>query len=134
MPRSFTNSGFANLATAFGVPRPTLNGQAIDDTYKQSSNNWALFTHNIFDITDQLSLTVGARYTHEKKKLCADLQRQQYALHHSSPAGPLASAAGTSLRQPEHSRRQSSPSRTRKTRRQAVRHGGPQLQADRQSC
>ena len=43
----------------------------LDDTYDQTSNNWALFTHNIFDITDQLGLTVGARYTHEKKKLDA---------------------------------------------------------------
>jgi iron complex outermembrane recepter protein len=68
-----TLSGFANLATLFGLPGQTLNGQAIDDSWRQSSSNWALFTHNIFDITDQLSLTIGARYTHEKKKLRADL-------------------------------------------------------------
>ena len=69
----FGTSGFANIATALGVPGLTLNGQAIDDSWRQTSNNWALFTHNIFDITDRLSLTVGARYTHEKKKLRADL-------------------------------------------------------------
>ena len=53
----FNNSGFSNLATAFGFPGQTLNGAALDDTYKQTSNNWALFTHNIFDITDTISLT-----------------------------------------------------------------------------
>ena len=44
----------------------------------QTSNNWALFTHNIFSITDTLKLTVGARYTHEQKKLDARPDRQQY--------------------------------------------------------
>ena len=58
----------------------TFNGVRLDDTYNQTSNNLALFTHNIFAITDQLKLTVGARYTHERKKLEADLTRQQRAL------------------------------------------------------
>ena len=68
-------SGFHNLAFALsgGAINGTLNGVGLDDSYRQSSNNWALFTHNIFDITDTLSLTVGARYTHEKKKLSAEL-------------------------------------------------------------
>lgn len=39
--------------------------------YNQSSENWALFTHNIFNITDSLSLTLGARYTHERKEFDA---------------------------------------------------------------
>ena len=69
----FTNSGFSNLATAFGLPGQTLNGVALDDRWNQTSNNWALFTHNIFSITDALKLTVGARYTNERKKLRGDL-------------------------------------------------------------
>ncbi len=51
----------------------TLNGAALNDAYRQNSNNWALFTHNIFSITDRLKLTLGARYTHEKKTLDATL-------------------------------------------------------------
>lgn len=39
--------------------------------YKQSSENFAFFTHNIVNITDALSLTLGARYTNEKKKFNA---------------------------------------------------------------
>ena len=41
------------------------------DTYNQKSNNWALFTHNIFHVTSQIDLTVGLRYTHERKKFDA---------------------------------------------------------------
>ena len=41
------------------------------DTYNQKSNNWALFTHNIFHVTPQFDVTVGLRYTHEKKKFDA---------------------------------------------------------------
>ena len=40
--------------------------------YNQDSENYAFFTHNIFKVTDRLSLTVGARYTHERKKFDAE--------------------------------------------------------------
>jgi iron complex outermembrane recepter protein len=72
----FTNSGFSNLAIfAGGAPflNATLNGAALDDLYQQNSNNYAIFTHDIFSITDRLKLTLGARYTHEKKSLDATL-------------------------------------------------------------
>ena len=68
----FTDSGFSNLALALGgapFAGSTLNGSALDDVWKQKSTNWALFTHNIFSITQTIDLTVGARYTHEQKKL-----------------------------------------------------------------
>jgi iron complex outermembrane receptor protein len=39
------------------------------DVYKQNSRNYAIFTHNIFHITDKLDLTLGIRYTNERKKL-----------------------------------------------------------------
>ena len=44
----------------------------IRSNYRQDSENWALFTHNIFEITDKLSLTLGARYTDESKSFSAD--------------------------------------------------------------
>ena len=69
----FGTSGFVNLAQALGGGTQALNGSRIDDVYKQSSNNWALFTHNIFSFTDNLKLTVGARYTHERKTLDATM-------------------------------------------------------------
>ena len=66
-------SGFENLALRLGGGTQTLNGGRVDDAYDQTSNNWALFTHNIFSITDSLKVTIGARYTHERKTLDADM-------------------------------------------------------------
>jgi outer membrane receptor protein involved in Fe transport len=68
-----TNSGFTNLALALGQPLQSLAGSAIDDRYNQKSRNFAIFTHDIISITDRLKLTLGARYTHERKTLNADL-------------------------------------------------------------
>lgn len=44
---------------------------ATNDRYRQKDRTWALFTHNVIDVTDRLSLTLGARYTHDKKTLDA---------------------------------------------------------------
>ncbi len=41
-------------------------------TYYQDSKNYAFFTHNIFKVTDKLSITGGLRYTHEQKDFHAD--------------------------------------------------------------
>ncbi|MFS0773870.1 TonB-dependent receptor domain-containing protein [Sphingomonas sp. 1P08PE] len=35
--------------------------------YRQNSENYAFFTHNIINVTDTLSVTLGLRYTHEQK-------------------------------------------------------------------
>lgn len=40
--------------------------------YMQNSENFAFFTHNIIHITDNLDLTIGARYTNETKTLDID--------------------------------------------------------------
>ena len=68
---------------AFGAATPliiggidrlsTVNNVGDDNSnYFQKSRNWAIFTHNIFNITDELSLTLGARYTNERKEFEAD--------------------------------------------------------------
>lgn len=41
------------------------------DTYNQNSRNWALFTHNIVHVAKGLDLTLGLRYTNERKKFDA---------------------------------------------------------------
>ncbi|HEX7743368.1 MAG TPA: TonB-dependent receptor plug domain-containing protein, partial [Sphingobium sp.] len=45
----------------------------VASLYRQKSENWALFTHNIIHITKQLDLTLGLRYTHESKRFSGDL-------------------------------------------------------------
>ncbi|WP_242140579.1 MULTISPECIES: TonB-dependent receptor [unclassified Sphingomonas] len=41
------------------------------DRYTQNSRNFAIFTHNIFHLTDRLDVTLGVRYTNETKKFAA---------------------------------------------------------------
>ena len=64
---------FVVNAVASQVVNTPLSNQTTDDVFKQNGKNYAIFTHNIFKITDQLSLTLGARYTIDKKNLSADL-------------------------------------------------------------
>jgi outer membrane receptor protein involved in Fe transport len=71
---TFTNSGFTNLAIASAAGPRSLTGTGTADLFDQTSNNLAVFTHNIFEITPGLKLTLGARYTREKKTLEADLR------------------------------------------------------------
>jgi iron complex outermembrane receptor protein len=50
----------------------TLNNLGTTrDVYNQNSENYAFFTHNILKLTDQLSVTGGLRYTHERKRFDA---------------------------------------------------------------
>ncbi|WP_447757988.1 TonB-dependent receptor [Sphingopyxis fribergensis] len=74
--------GPATLLGAFGPAGPdivaglsALDGisdrGSINDQYRQNGKNWALFTHNIFHITDKLDFTFGVRYTNDKKKFSA---------------------------------------------------------------
>ncbi|MES2002397.1 MAG: TonB-dependent receptor [Pseudomonadota bacterium] len=78
-----TNPAFAGIpAAAYPIVIGAIAGQVVNtplsnqttrDIFKQKGTNYALFTHNIVTITDQLSLTLGARYTVDNKKLNADL-------------------------------------------------------------
>ena len=100
-----------NVSGAFGAAGPlilagldrldTLNnlGSTIDQ-YTQKDRNYALFTHNIFHITDALSLTLGVRYTNDKKKFGATFGNNNTVCTANQAAllpllaGPLAGTAG----------------------------------------
>ena len=87
-------AGRATVTGAFGALAPSILGgldrlsgivtngvrtggvNNVGDTrsnYFQTSENYAFFTHNIINITDQLSVTLGLRYTHEDKSFRAAL-------------------------------------------------------------
>ena len=53
------------------LQRTGLVANVGDNTanFDQTSENFAFFTHNIVNITDRVSLTLGARYTNESKDL-----------------------------------------------------------------
>ncbi len=60
------------LADATGRPFGSLfRGIGALDHYKQNAKSTALFTNNTWHATDALNVTVGLRYTHEKKTLDA---------------------------------------------------------------
>jgi outer membrane receptor protein involved in Fe transport len=76
-------NGRQALGASFGALGPTilagldrlstLNNRGDQrSTYYQDSENYAFFTHNIFKLTDKLSITGGLRYTHEAKDFHAD--------------------------------------------------------------
>lgn len=65
---------FGATGGAFGANPLTILSGGVDpavvrtrNDYTQNSESWSIFTHNTFDVTDQLSLTVGLRYSDESK-------------------------------------------------------------------
>jgi iron complex outermembrane recepter protein len=56
------------IVAAFDRLESINNRGSTLDVYGTNSRNYAFFTHNIFHITSQLDLTLGARYTHERKR------------------------------------------------------------------
>lgn len=84
----FTNGGYTNISLANGGGALSLDGVLVDDTYDQQSTNFAIFTHNIFEVTDRLDLTIGLRYTREKKTLDVDLNDNSNLCSFFSVAAP----------------------------------------------
>lgn len=64
--------GYAGLAAAFGTARLPDTGVGDGTFFDHTSRNWALFTHNVIDIVpERLFLTLGGRYTNERKDIRA---------------------------------------------------------------
>lgn len=60
-----------DIANGFALLDTLNNRGSTTDRYFQNSRNWALFTHNIINITDTLDVTLGLRYTNERKRFNA---------------------------------------------------------------
>ncbi len=62
----------------------------VESFYFQKSSNFALFTHNIFELTPQFDLTLGLRYTSETKEFSADFNNSNTVCPAQQAAlGPL---------------------------------------------
>lgn len=63
--------GFGSVAAALGQPGLAINGTGVlRNTFNHDSRTFAFFTHNVVQIVpDKLSLTLGLRYTDEKKEI-----------------------------------------------------------------
>lgn len=71
--------------TAF-IPSMAGTGQN-NDAWRVKTEGFGIFTHNIVNFTDQLSLTLGARYNRETKKLTANLDATSPACSALLPGG-----------------------------------------------
>jgi outer membrane receptor protein involved in Fe transport len=78
------------VSGAFGAAGPSIlaaidrldgirDRGATGDVYEQNSRNFAVFTHNIFHVTDKFDVTVGLRYTSERKKFDASFGNDNVA-------------------------------------------------------
>ena len=69
---NFANAAGVNplfALTAFGnagVP-VNANGNYAENRFLQDAKSWSVFTHNVVNFNDKLSLTLGARYVNETK-------------------------------------------------------------------
>ncbi|HEX8225072.1 MAG TPA: TonB-dependent receptor [Allosphingosinicella sp.] len=66
IPSPFGPAGPSIIAAFDRLEAINDRGSTID-RYHQDSRNWAIFTHNIFHLSDSLTFTLGLRYTNEKK-------------------------------------------------------------------
>lgn len=66
---AYPNAAILGLGGALPVASGGQNPADARTTnlYTQDSKSWSVFTHNTFDVTDALSLTVGLRYSDESK-------------------------------------------------------------------
>jgi iron complex outermembrane recepter protein len=66
----FNLTALGNLTGLGGsVPgtRVNSNGSFANNLFTQDAKSFSVFTHNVFNITEKLNVTVGARYVDEKK-------------------------------------------------------------------
>ena len=87
---------FAYLNTPL-AGNPAGSGNNPDD-FRVKTQAFALFTHNIVNVTDKLSLTLGARYNHEKKTLNASINNSTPACNFFFSADPRAATLRTAIR------------------------------------
>lgn len=85
------------LSQVSGQPFGTnYTGLGALDQHRQSSSSYAFFTNNTWHATDQLDITAGLRYTHEKKDLTSQYSNPNGSVGCGSvladPAGRVAAA------------------------------------------
>lgn len=89
---SAISTGLGNgLRALAAIPAGTGD---VASLYRQKSENWALFTHNIVHLTKRLDLTLGLRYTHESKRFSSDFNNNNATCAALQPGlAPIASNA-----------------------------------------
>jgi iron complex outermembrane recepter protein len=80
--------------TAFGNGGVPVNaaGAYTENRFSQDAKSFSIFTHNVINFTDQLSLTLGARYVDEKKTASFDQLNASNGACQASVNGVLSGA------------------------------------------
>ena len=105
-----TNPAFAGvLPVYYPTVIGAIAGQVVDtplsnastrDVFNQVGKNYAVFTHNIFKVTDRLSVTLGARYTVDEKRVSADLNGPNLCSNYQANIVRLKTLAATAAANP----------------------------------
>ena len=79
VPGLVSHPGFPSLLAAIGLPAAAapLFDVNLDFDNRQTTKNYAAFGSVTVNLTEQLSLDVGGRYTHEKKRFYQRAQRTE---------------------------------------------------------
>ncbi len=88
------------LSQITGRPFGTnFTGQGALDRYEQNARSAAIFTNNTFHVTDALDVTLGLRYTREKKTLQSDFSNPNGAQGCAAMLANLPARVGAALAQ-----------------------------------
>jgi len=75
LPNTYTATGPGTAGAVACAPGGAGGGagafpatSGYTNAFKQSGSTWSVFTHDVIKLSDQVSLTLGARYTGESKK------------------------------------------------------------------
>lgn len=79
-----------------GVPVSAAGAYGVN-RFDQEATTFSVFTHNVISFTDQLSLTLGARYVEEKKDGSFDQLASSNAACQASVTGALTGAVPSAL-------------------------------------
>jgi outer membrane receptor protein involved in Fe transport len=105
-----TNPAFSTIpAVAYPTVIGAIAGQVVNtplsnagtrDVFDQVGKSYALFTHNIFKVTDRISVTLGARYTIDEKRVTADLNGPSLCANYQANIVRLLTLAATAQANP----------------------------------
>ncbi|WP_416221840.1 TonB-dependent receptor [Sphingomonas sp. S1-29] len=70
-PATLAGAGSPDIAAGFARLSTLSDLGSTGETYRQDTRSFAAFTHNIIHLTDTLDLTLGLRYTDERKRFSA---------------------------------------------------------------
>ncbi|MDZ3833532.1 MAG: TonB-dependent receptor [Sphingopyxis sp.] len=82
--------GVISAVTGLPVGSNFPEGPATRDDFTQKTEQFALFTHNSFKLTDRLTATLGVRFTDESKRATGEFAANVPACNPAAVASPLA--------------------------------------------